>query len=199
MTDKLALVEPSLPIRSDPRSYIYCIGRGDQSRRIPRACAARNERSPVSCLSFHPVCPADRSPSPLCSPFHLHLHPPPPRSSPSSFSILRGFRLLLLRLRRRLLLLFPRLSLFFCFYACRAAASLLRIGGFWILRERRSSAESAFVGLHPGSPRGLDGSPVADAIFRSRWRGFRSIDLSRWFVWKRFVLAIDQVVEFYRV
>jgi len=45
---------------ADP--ILYLLYRGDQSRRIPRACAARNERSPV--LSVFPsVCPEDRSPS----------------------------------------------------------------------------------------------------------------------------------------
>jgi len=46
---------PHIPRSLTRRSPIlYLLYRRDQSRRIPRACAARNERSPVSCLSFRP-------------------------------------------------------------------------------------------------------------------------------------------------
>lgn len=61
---RVGLSSPQLPSllsrRTSPRSLtrrspiLYLLYRRDQSRRIPRACAARNERSPVSCLSFRP-------------------------------------------------------------------------------------------------------------------------------------------------
>jgi len=69
---------------ADP--ILYLLYRGDQSRRIPRACAARNERSPV--LSVFPsVCPEDRSPSipPTRSPLVPLLGSPSASTSSSSF------------------------------------------------------------------------------------------------------------------
>lgn len=64
----------ALPVRSPADPILYLLYRGDQSRCIPRACAARNERSPV--LSVFPsVCPEDRStgrlPYPLLAPFPI--------------------------------------------------------------------------------------------------------------------------------
>ena len=107
IADGSILVQPYLPIRSDP--ILYLLYRGEPSRRIPRACAARNERSPV--LSVFPsvhasVQPTGRSPPSLTlSPYHhrLHLHfrlprlhlrpspsnalPPPILASPSLLAL----------------------------------------------------------------------------------------------------------------
>lgn len=82
----------TLPVRRSDPPILYLLYRGDQSRRIPRACAARNERSPV--LSVFPsVYPEDRStgrpPCPLLGPFSWDLPSLPPPSPcirpPSTF------------------------------------------------------------------------------------------------------------------
>lgn len=96
----------TLPVRSPADPILYLLYRGDQSRRIPRACAARNERSPV--LSVFPsVCPEDRStgrlPYPLLAgPFWISL--PLPLAlflSPPSPAILRSLGSLAIRSRHR--------------------------------------------------------------------------------------------------
>jgi len=75
----------TLPVRRSDPPILYLLYRGDQSRRIPRACAARNERSPV--LSVFPsVYPEDRStgrpPCPLLGPFSWDLPSLPPAFVP---------------------------------------------------------------------------------------------------------------------
>lgn len=92
-----ASLTPRIPRSLTRRSSIlYLLYRRDQSRRIPRACAARNERSPVSCLSFRPSvqrtgrpvaclpCPllVPSREVPLCTPLPL----PPLRLLPAIFA-----------------------------------------------------------------------------------------------------------------
>lgn len=68
---------------------LYLLYRRDQSRRIPRACAARNERSPVSCLSFRPS--VQRTGRPVA--FHAPYSSPFSRGPPScSLFLLRHRR-----------------------------------------------------------------------------------------------------------
>lgn len=95
----LLSLTPRIPRSLTRRSSIlYLLYRRDQSRRIPRACAARNERSPVSCLSFRPsvqrtgrpvACLPSMPPTRPFSrgvPLRTRLPSPPPRLLPAIFA-----------------------------------------------------------------------------------------------------------------